>query len=531
MEYWENVIKAALLGTQKKVLATESLPEVIRKAVSEQTQPDAEELFLKIASLATQYVNAGTRFPGMQLIFQPSEPEEWQVAPTQLISLLKNTLSENQGSLLADTIRLMATKSWRITEDLLPDLLDKGKNNPNLQKTIKKVAGKRGAWLAQFNPDWQYMFPASPEEIWQTGKPEERKKVLAELRLTNPALAREWLLDVWRNENANTKSSFLSVFSNGLSMEDEPMLESILQDKSQKVRETAANLLFLLPNSRLIERVWQQTHTWIRVEDLGRLLGLGAKRMVLKLILPDSLSQDLIKDGIEPSKEKLLKEFASSGEVHKRAVASCMESETWLYQVLLAIPAHRWYKHLDISPDVFVSLFLHDDFSKFIPALSNAAILHKEVALIKALLVPYINGNRHVKQAQQEGLALSQQFSLIYALPPAERSHYLDELLALFGTNNYQFFQYVSIFNYTWPLDFSLRVLQIIANKCSANRYYYFDVRQIQGLSEYFPTAVLEHFNQLAPADEMAYSRWQQVTQPLHDSLELKNQMELALSL
>jgi uncharacterized protein YlaN (UPF0358 family) len=64
------------------------------------------------------------------------------------------------------------------------------------------------------------------------------------MRREAPDKAREWLQEVWKVENANTKASFLHVFMHNLTMADEPMLEEILHDKSQKVREVASRLLF-----------------------------------------------------------------------------------------------------------------------------------------------------------------------------------------------------------------------------------------------------------------------------------------------
>jgi hypothetical protein len=305
-------------------------------------------------------------------------------------------------------------------------------------------------------------------------------------------------------------------------MADEPMLEEMLTDKSQKVREVASKLLFHLSGSRLMKRLWEAARSWVVLKKSGSLL---SKKTKLELHISKPLPAVMIQDGIEPNRDKFLKEFTSRSPVQRWAVNGCTEAEIWLYQIMSVVPPGRWPEQLNIEPSIFVGLLLNNDFSKFLPALFGATVVHKDEAFARLLLEEFTDITKLFKPAKADAEVVGLKYELINILP--EKESYLSELLNLLDNDNYLFYSYLQIFDYEWPLPVALKALKKISEKCNSNQYYYYyyDARQVQKLSPYLPAGVLHEWSKLEPPGEIGKARWQQATALLYNSLELKKRV------
>jgi len=79
--------------------------------------------------------------------------------------------------------------------------------------------------------------------------------VLGQLRRSDPAQSRDLLQKTWIDDPADQRAEFVKLFIDGLSPTDEPLLESMLDDRSKQVRIAAADLLVRLPHSQLQQRM------------------------------------------------------------------------------------------------------------------------------------------------------------------------------------------------------------------------------------------------------------------------------------
>lgn len=528
MEFWEQITKASLLGTARHTITELPLPAAIKQSVGEWESTDKEENFLKIAALVMNYTNAGKEFPQIQASLpKPSEPETLTLCSREATEVLRRIIYDKQEDLLELFLHQLARNNQRISEELLPELLDTGKEHPELKPVLLKVIGKRGEWLANLNPDWAYLSSITTEDAWHTGKLEERKEVLEKIRRQDPAKAREWIQEVWKTENANTKAALLQVFVYNLSMADEPMLEEMLTDKSQKVREVASKLLYQLAGSMLISRIWEETKSWVVLKKSGSLL---SKKTRLELHIPKPLPDILIHSGIEPNRDKFLKEFTSKNPIQKWAVNGCTETEIWVYQVMSVIPPSWWPEHLKIDTATFVGFLLNNDYSKFLPALFGASLLHKDIPFANVLLKVFADISKLFKPAKADAEVVGLKYELINILP--DKQTYLEDLLNLLDNDNYLFYSYLQIFDYEWPMPVAIKAMKKIAEKCSSNQYYYYyyDARQVQKLSHYLPVQVLRDWPSLEPSGEIGKARWQQATALLLNSLDLKKRVNEVFS-
>jgi hypothetical protein len=233
----------------------------------------------------------------------------------------------------------------------------------------------------------------------------------------------------------------------------------------------------------------------------------------------------MIQDGIEPSRDKFLKEFTSRNPVQKWAVNGCTEPEIWMYQIMAMVPPSKWPEYLKIESSIFMGLLLNNDFSKFLPALFGATVLHKDEAFARLLLKEFTDITKLFKPAKADAEVVGLKYELINTLP--DKYTYLSDLLGLLDNDNYQFYSYLQVFDYEWPLPVALKALKKIAEKCNSNQYYYYyyDARQVQKLSPYLPLEVLHEWSKLEPSGEIGKARWQQATALLFNSLELKNRL------
>ncbi|SFD01949.1 hypothetical protein SAMN05518672_10167 [Chitinophaga sp. CF118] len=358
MQFWNHIIQTAMLGTDKKQIAISELPEAMANAttiITGNTAIDKEEQFLQIASLAANYRQSGAQplhKEGITIELAP--PEEKPYCSNRASGVLKDILDEDSNPLLALWLEHCVSAGQLTTPLLLPLLLDKATQHKTLRTNVEQCMGKRGEWLCGFNKNWQFSAAETDEERWQTGKPDQRRQVLQQLRNTNPALAREWLQQTWAQENANSKAELIKALEVNLGAEDVEWLESISTEKSQKVKEETLNLLRQIPSSTIIQQYWQIVQQAVTLKKESAFLGLGSKT-ALSIQLPAVVDDKIFKTGIE----KLSNDKAVSDE------------DFILYQLISFIPPDFWETHFNETPTVIYQLFSKHE--NLLPALGEAA--------------------------------------------------------------------------------------------------------------------------------------------------------------
>src|SRR4051812_36223476 len=160
MQFWNNIIQTAMLGTDKKQLSSAELPEAlaaISTVITGNTALDKEEQFLQLASLALNYRQSGTQplhKEGINIPLAP--PEEKPYCNNRASGVLKDIVEEDSHPLLILWLQHCANAAQLAPPSLLPVLLDKATQHKTLRTAVEKVMGKRGEWLCAFNPNWQF---------------------------------------------------------------------------------------------------------------------------------------------------------------------------------------------------------------------------------------------------------------------------------------------------------------------------------------------------------------------------------------
>ena len=311
----DGLLKVALAGTARAGV----LPEGATPAdalVPTDGDGGVERRVLLMAGARAAYRQAGVSARAMPGVATASDETlaSCSVGAGRLIGTL---LTGAQADILPEALGRLRLAGLRLPYALLPGALEAGSRKSDLRPALLETIGERGRWLAGQHQPWRWAtarpladddtLPADAEAVWQEGLPSERLAILRLLRAHDPARARKWLADAWKGEKAEFRGDAIGALAAGLSPEDEPFLETALDDRSQTVRAEAATLLVRLPESALARRLRERAERFL-VFTPGLLAGgwrAAAKALVkgssggkLTATLPERYDKAWARDGI-----------------------------------------------------------------------------------------------------------------------------------------------------------------------------------------------------------------------------------------
>jgi hypothetical protein len=366
MEFWNNIINTAMIGTDKKNISADEFPSDLQDAVTlihANELIDKEEKFLQIAAVAMNYRQAGiTPLHKETVVLPRSAEEEKPYCNAAAMQALKDILSEESIPLLKFWLQLCNATNHIVQPEIIPDLFEQALRQKTLQTLVTVCCGKRGEWLSHFNDSWNFSQNQTAEQLWQTGTPEQRKTIFKDTRTNDPALAANWLQQTWSQEDANTKTTLLELFSVNISEADIPFLTSLATEKSKKVKEEAMQLLKQIPQSPLVQLYEEVLRQSVQLKKEKALLGLTSK-MVLHFQLPTAVDEHIFKSGID--KLSGGKEFT--------------DDEFILFQLIQSVPPVFWEKQLAENPKNIIDHFQKGVIGKkMMPALITATRKFKD---------------------------------------------------------------------------------------------------------------------------------------------------------
>jgi hypothetical protein len=488
MQFWNDILHTALLGSDKTTVDPARLPPGLKADLP--PDQDKETSFLQTAALAFNYRQAGIKpFFKEGLTLSPSATEEKPYCSRVARQLLGELLTENNPLLLRLWLSLCDSKGQLIQPDWLPAILQAGASNKSLRAGIAVCGGKRAEWLAALNPDWKYLAAgngeegASQEEIWQTGSAEQRRSVLQGLRRTDPDSAREWLILSWPEEDANSRADLLKQFSIGLSEKDLPFLESLTTDKSKKVREQVVSLLKRMPSSSIGELYAQAVFSHVEIKKTKSLLG-GKK--TLSWSLPVKMDKAVFSSGINP----LSNEKGVSDDI-------CI-----LRQLLEWVPLSLYEERWQLTTKEVLDLFQKDDTGK---------------ELFESLLLSVASFSDRTRAAIVLQQATTPPSALIALLPPAQQDQLL---IKLFPQSPDLIFQEAMNKPEEWSRELTLLILQR-----AAQQPYAYNRATFNNAIHLIPLSITEELNKPALSDGIPGNTWSGIREHLARLLYLKQRI------
>ncbi|GGB99002.1 DUF5691 domain-containing protein [Dyadobacter sediminis] len=364
-----EILKAALLGTDKYMpQPSPSLQETGQKIALQ--HPDKEDHFLKLAITTLLYEEAG-RNP---LYVENTLPE----CPVETLPLISKKLHGNIMAALISKEEVLfqyfmndVNKSNSVlTPELVPLILNKALEHKKSAFPLVKACGETGKWLCQLNESWRILLENREEEnIWETGNFESRKAFLKNVRNTDPQRAIELLEQAISAENAANRLALIELLDQNLSIADEPFLQSLLKDKSQKIKEAAIRLLQKMQGSAVNKRYLEYLLSAISIKEERHLL-LTKKKV---LIIRDDISPD----------ENLFKTGIDKVSAHKDVPDPIYVTG----QILQYMDPATLARHLNVTEPELIRLFLqHKDSKHLLGYLAQSASFFKNKIWALALL-------------------------------------------------------------------------------------------------------------------------------------------------
>lgn len=473
MELWNTIVQTAMLGTAKKPVPVTGLDAAGSSVLANATL-DREEQFLQLASLAFNYRQAGVQ-PLLKegVGITPAPAEEKPYCSAAAAQALTEVLEEDSIGLLQLWLQRCVQSQQLLPPVLLPALLQKSVQQKTLRPLVEQCMGHRGRWLCGFHKEWLALPALSEEERWQTGTPDMRKQVLQQLRETNPAKALEWLQQTWPQENAGTRAVLLKILHTNLSAQDLPWLETLLTEKSQKVKDEALLLLQKLPGSSVIQRFWQLAQQVITLSASG-----------ISIQLPAQVDDAVYDLGID-------KTVGKNNQADENSI---------IYQLFSFIPPQYWETFFTQNPEgIWRLLSAKPHTAAVLPAIGLAAGRFKNADWAEVFTA---DDQRYYPE-------------LLPLLTPRLREAYL---LARFSEVGEMAVTYLT--EHTQE-ELSLPLAKAVLGYTSANPYLYTRIFYNKHI-RLFPVAVAAELASCAPANEYQRNAWNNTSEYIQKLLQLK---------
>ncbi|MGA4540366.1 DUF5691 domain-containing protein [Uniformispora flossi] len=333
---WRDLVSTALVGTAKRGVPEIEPGSALGAAAAAVGHTDPAERLLDLAALLVVHRRAG-RLPGTGAGLPPrSAADPRPGVPDRARARLRVLLGSGTGErrtaiaeLLPEWLAEARARGCRAPEPEVPALLDLARAHTELREDVAALAGPRGRWLAQLNPDWTWLTRISAADlapdggVWEHGLFGERLAYVTALRERDADAARELLATTWRGEPAEDRAQFLAVLRVGLSTADEPFLEAALDDRGKAVRAGAAALLSALPESAFARRMADRARACVRVHPA----------MGVSVVPPETCDEAMRRDGIA-----------------EKSPTGREERAWWLGEIVAATPLAVWTEIFGETP-------------------------------------------------------------------------------------------------------------------------------------------------------------------------------------
>ncbi|MBI1258196.1 MAG: hypothetical protein GC204_12055 [Chloroflexi bacterium] len=502
---WNDLLTTGLIGTERRALDLENLPESFRELVAQLEGQDSERILLSLAGAATLQRRVGQTAPlDATPLLDPCDLNDLPPCSPRAGLLLQQILNLSQyAPLLPEWIALAARRGQRVSEEYLPRFLT-ALNRPAPPEHFYNIIGKRGRWLAQQNEGWSYAVLPQNDTEWETASFPARLEYLRRLRASHPNHARALVESVWKSEKADNRSALIQTFEVSLTLEDEPFLEAMLDDRAGKVGLYAASVLKNLAASAYRQRIITRGQQFIHIHWQKQLL---SRKLAIEITLPETCDESMIRDGIDQKP-------STDSELGTRAY--------WLFSIATRLPSSFWLSDDWSAPDLVQAISESDDSIKTYlhTALANVSGREHHDLLALALLE-----NAEVAEGVKAQVlqAISPQLCENFLMRALDSERSSSSGKSIFEVTN------LCKFGYTWSSPLTRSFLATLKQTLKARKRPHLSDAITAHLSAYvtfFSPTCVEELRELANIETSRQSLWIKVVKQAVSTLEFRRNMD-----
>lgn len=350
----EKLYHLAILGTTRAALSPQLLKKFSEWGIDVNTEP--EKVILQAITLQRHWQKAGFQITHLDISLPQAKAEIANSSCSPLSQkCLQEILNGEFEDALLEFIQLLQKNSQIFPPIALPMLFDRCLEEPPFFQMIEPVIGQRGHWLLEQNPSWKPLCTPEESSDWLTASFGLRQNTILRLRKEDPDKAIELLQSTWDTERPESRAEFLSALHVGLNVADVPFLEANLNDRRREVRQIAADLLVLLPDSDLVQKYLGFAQSCFSIQQQG-------KKLELSITFPKNFPDEWRSNGIE-----------SMG----NAPFTGVQRNGWGFQLLRRIPCPHWNRVWNAEPSAILAAFVDaTDDESWLQAFADACQLH-----------------------------------------------------------------------------------------------------------------------------------------------------------
>jgi hypothetical protein len=451
---WSALVTTALLGAERAP-APLALPAGLAELAPAAGSP--EQRLLAQATALSPWMRAGQE-PARGVAAEPPCDDDGR-RPAHSIGRI---LAPEYDPLVAEWCAVAARAQRTVAPHLLPEFLDRmaREKDRDTLEAMRRVLGKRGEWLARFNPPWRAAaMPdgADANAAWQSGTRAERIALLQRVRAVEPAAATALIASTQEADPPDDVAACVAELATGLSMADHDFLEALLDARHKPVRSAAARLLARLTASARAARMSQRVSRRLAY-SAGASGFLRKKKGSIEAKIPDKEEaaevKGLARDGIDAARKR--------GNLGPKA--------NLLLQLVAATPLAWFQSAWNADPADMIDAALEGEWSEaLLLGWAEAAIAQQDAGWARALLEVFA-GRAGGVAAGLEGEGLG---GLMRILEPASRERFLIAVLEERPRALHDGWvqQVLDAATHSWSDDFSQRFLDL------ARRDYLFDTQ------------------------------------------------------
>jgi len=352
---WQDLVTASLIGTERARVPLVAVPGLPTPPGAPPDDPAA--LLLDRAALLT-VARRGGQPPGRAEPRAAAEPDPAPAVSPVAGRRLARMLGGEHPDLLAEWLTAVVTRGRRVPAQLLPALLDRVRRatpaDPELRRLAAEAGGSRARWLAGLNPAWKFLLAETliGDDAWRLGDAGQRRSYLTVLRARDPGAARELIAGSWAAAGPDERVMFVNVLADGLSLADEPLLETALNHGNARARKMAADVLAALPGSALSQRMARRARSCLQLDR-----GIRGTRLLVSP--PAGCDAAMRRDGITPGP-------GGGPQLAERA--------RLLLEVVARAPLRTWTDEFGMTPAEIVRVRSGDWAPVLVAGWSRAAI-------------------------------------------------------------------------------------------------------------------------------------------------------------